>query len=167
MTYWPAWAGALALASIAVVHWFLLRRLMSVSSRFTAIVDRARGLGAASAVVAMPAAQPTIVHALFFVGVLLGGAVASVLSGSFAVTASLHASMLDAIVPSGAMRMGVLTLGGVLVGFGTRMSVGCTSGHGLCGVSRFQPGSLVATASFFGAGIVTSFALTMLVRGVS
>jgi uncharacterized membrane protein YedE/YeeE len=53
----------------------------------------------------------------------------------------------------------VLVLGGVLVGFGTRMAGGCTSGHGLCGVSRGQRGSLLATCAFFGGGVVASFAL--------
>ncbi len=54
----------------------------------------------------------------------------------------------------------VLALGGLLVGFGTRMASGCTSGHGLCGVSRLQPGSLLASAMFFGAGVATAFALS-------
>lgn len=53
----------------------------------------------------------------------------------------------------------MLLLGGVLIGWGTRMSGGCTSGHGLCGVSRAQPGSFVATCAFFGTGIVVSFLL--------
>jgi uncharacterized membrane protein YedE/YeeE len=39
------------------------------------------------------------------------------------------------------------------------MAGGCTSGHGLCGVSRFQPGSLLTTAAFFGAAVALSFAL--------
>lgn len=52
-----------------------------------------------------------------------------------------------------------LLFGGLLIGFGTRMSGGCTSGHGLSGAGRFQPASLIATASFFGAGVVVSFAL--------
>jgi len=44
---------------------------------------------------------------------------------------------------------------GLLVGFGTRMGSGCTSGHGVCGVSRLSQRSLVATAVFMTAGIVT------------
>ena len=51
----------------------------------------------------------------------------------------------------------VMAFGGLLVGFGTRMAGGCTTGHGLCGVSRFQPGSLVGTAAFFGTGIAVSY----------
>jgi hypothetical protein len=53
----------------------------------------------------------------------------------------------------------MLLAGGALVGFGTRMAGGCTSGHGMCGVSRFQKGSLLATAAFFGTGVVTSLLL--------
>lgn len=44
---------------------------------------------------------------------------------------------------------------GLLVGFGTRMGSGCTSGHGVCGVSRLSHRSLVATISFIVAGIAT------------
>jgi uncharacterized membrane protein YedE/YeeE len=42
------------------------------------------------------------------------------------------------------------------------MAGGCTSGHGMCGVSRFQKGSLLATVAFFGAGVATAFALGVL-----
>lgn len=52
---------------------------------------------------------------------------------------------------------GLLIAAGLLVGFGTRLGNGCTSGHGVCGVSRFAPRSLVATGSFMLAGMVTVF----------
>ena len=51
---------------------------------------------------------------------------------------------------------------GLLVGIGTRYASGCTSGHGVCGLSRLSPRSLVATASFMGAG----FALVYVMRHV-
>ena len=44
----------------------------------------------------------------------------------------------------------MLVLGGLLVGFGTQMGSGCTSGHGVCGLGRFSRRSLVATVTFFG-----------------
>jgi uncharacterized protein len=44
---------------------------------------------------------------------------------------------------------------GLLVGFGTQLGSGCTSGHGVCGISRFSVRSLIATACFIGAGIAT------------
>lgn len=56
----------------------------------------------------------------------------------------------------------VLVVAGLLVGFGTRMGSGCTSGHGVCGVSRFSQRSMLATATFIAAGIVTVALITVL-----
>ena len=53
---------------------------------------------------------------------------------------------------------GALILAGLLVGVGTRYGSGCTSGHGVCGLSRLSPRSLVATLAFMGAGFATVFA---------
>lgn len=47
-----------------------------------------------------------------------------------------------------------LVLAGLLVGFGTRLGSGCTSGHGVCGLSRLSPRSLVATCTFMAAGML-------------
>jgi uncharacterized membrane protein YedE/YeeE len=51
----------------------------------------------------------------------------------------------------------LLALGGLLVGVGTRFGSGCTSGHGVCGIARLSPRSLLATACFMAAGFVTVF----------
>ena len=51
----------------------------------------------------------------------------------------------------------VIAFAGVLVGLGTRYGSGCTSGHGVCGLSRLSPRSLVATLSFMAAGFATVF----------
>jgi uncharacterized membrane protein YedE/YeeE len=48
---------------------------------------------------------------------------------------------------------------GLLVGIGTRYASGCTSGHGVCGLSRLSPRSVVATASFMGAGFITVYVM--------
>ena len=53
-----------------------------------------------------------------------------------------------------------LLVAGFLVGFGTRMGSGCTSGHGVCGVSRLSQRSIVATGAFMAAGIATVFVLS-------
>ena len=47
--------------------------------------------------------------------------------------------------------------GGLLVGFGTRLGSGCTSGHGLCGMARLSRRSVAATATFFGVAMLTVF----------
>src|SRR5690606_41008324 len=52
---------------------------------------------------------------------------------------------------------GVLVLAGLLVGIGTRYGSGCTSGHGVCGLSRLSPRSLAATLAFMGAGFATVY----------
>lgn len=54
---------------------------------------------------------------------------------------------------------GALVLAGLLVGAGTRYGSGCTSGHGVCGLSRLSPRSLAATLTFTGAGFVTVFVI--------
>jgi hypothetical protein len=54
-------------------------------------------------------------------------------------------------------RFGTLVIAGLLVGIGTSYGSGCTSGHGVCGLSRLSPRSLVATLAFMAAGIVTVF----------
>lgn len=50
----------------------------------------------------------------------------------------------------------LLVAAGVLVGFGTRLGNGCTSGHGICGLSRLSPRSFAAVAAFMGAGVLTA-----------
>ena len=52
---------------------------------------------------------------------------------------------------------GTVVLAGLMVGVGTRYGAGCTSGHGVCGLSRLSPRSLVATLSFMGAGFAVVF----------
>lgn len=52
---------------------------------------------------------------------------------------------------------GMVVLAGLLVGAGTRYGSGCTSGHGVCGLSRLSPRSLVATLAFMGAGFATVY----------
>jgi len=53
--------------------------------------------------------------------------------------------------------MPVFVVAGLLVGFGTAMGSGCTSGHGICGISRLSPRSIVATLVFIGLGVATVF----------
>jgi uncharacterized membrane protein YedE/YeeE len=80
----------------------------------------------------------------FLVGLLL----APVIYGAFG--GAIPPVTVEASVP-------VLALAGFLVGFGTRLGAGCTSGHGVCGVSRGSPRSIVATAVFMVTAIATVF----------
>lgn len=56
-------------------------------------------------------------------------------------------------------------IGGLLVGFGTRLGSGCTSGHGICGLARLSPRSLAATIVFMAAGMASTFVLRHLIGG--
>jgi uncharacterized membrane protein YedE/YeeE len=58
-----------------------------------------------------------------------------------------------------------VVLAGLLVGFGSQYGSGCTSGHGICGLSRLSPRSLIATLSFMGAGFLTVYVLRHLIGG--
>lgn len=91
-------------------------------------------------------------RALFVGGLVAGGLVAALISpGAFIVEVDRS---LVAIIAAG-----------LLVGFGTRLGSGCTSGHGICGISRFSPRSLVATPVFIGAGAVTVFIINTVFGG--
>ena len=105
-------------------------------------------------------------HVVFLGSLVVGGALSALSAGSLPwsewslrPSGEIFAALFDQTPLSGVL---VLLAGGVLVGAGTRMAAGCTSGHGLCGVSRLQPGSLLATVAFFGAAVITALALKVL-----
>jgi uncharacterized membrane protein YedE/YeeE len=63
------------------------------------------------------------------------------------------------VVPRIEAGTALLVVAGLLVGWGTRYGSGCTSGHGVCGLSRLSPRSLVATLAFMGTGFATVFVM--------
>jgi uncharacterized membrane protein YedE/YeeE len=86
-------------------------------------------------------------------GFLVGGAI-------------LYVSM-PGVFTNTAIRPTIMTIiAGLLVGYGTSLGNGCTSGHGICGLSRFSPRSLVAVLVFMGAGVI-SVAIQRFVFGVT
>lgn len=72
---------------------------------------------------------------------------------------------LVAPLPAAAVDVGLagLVVAGLLVGVGVRMGNGCTSGHGVCGLSRFSLRSLVNVLAFMGTGVITVFVLRHLI----
>jgi uncharacterized membrane protein YedE/YeeE len=88
---------------------------------------------------------PRNIAIAFVIGLPLGAYLVARLAGE--VQVSFPSSMLPLIA------------GGLLVGFGTRLGSGCTSGHGVCGLSRLSPRSMVATALFMASGFVTVAAM--------
>ena len=102
---------------------------------------------------------PLVSQVALLLSIFVGGCVAAVTAGRFQLRLDMgHA--FDQIVTDNPIAMvGALFIGGVLVGFGTRLAGGCSSGHGLNGCGRLQPVSIVATAIFFGTGVLVSFLL--------
>lgn len=97
-------------------------------------------------------------HATFLVALALGGLASRLLRGRFEPSADLGPAFA-AVVGEGWRGWVALLLGGAMVGFGTTLCGGCSSGHGLFGCARLQPGSLLATALFFGSAVGVSFLL--------
>ena len=74
----------------------------------------------------------------------------------------LVAFMPTVIVAPSHRSIALVSIAGLLVGFGTRLGSGCTSGHGVCGLTRFSLRSLVATMTFMATGFVTATMLGVL-----
>ena len=85
---------------------------------------------------------------LFLIGLILGPLIYNLILGK-EINISISSSLI------------LLIIGGTLVGFGTRISGGCTSGHGISGISRFSLRSIIATITFMLVGI-----LTVLITGI-
>ena len=79
---------------------------------------------------------------LFLVGLILGPSIYTFISGQ-----EINISITNSLL--------LLIGGGALVGFGTKLSSGCTSGHGISGISRFSLRSIIATMTFMMVGILT------------
>ncbi len=84
--------------------------------------------------------------------------------GGLLIAPLVYALMATLPMPQIDAGYGALILAGLLVGIGTSYGSGCTSGHGVCGLSRLSPRSLVATAMFMAAGFVTVFVIRHLIN---
>ena len=80
---------------------------------------------------------------LFLLGLIIGPII-------YSLTGNEIASILTNSIP-------LLIIGGLLVGVGTKIGNGCTSGHGVCGISRFSLRSIIATVTFIITGVITVF----------
>lgn len=95
---------------------------------------------------------------LYVAAIVIGSAIATLQRGSWTVSTTLG-PRFEELWGDGVVAVLALFCGGIIVGIGTRMAGGCTSGHGLSGCSRFQPGSLASTATFMAAAVATTFLL--------
>lgn len=170
---WPGWVAGPLVGLYAVAFFLVMRRNLGASSGFPAVIEAVRGtddpahidLTAPDDPLALPKAPSDPAprwRVWWLAGLLLAGALNWALGGSATGTADL-AGFIDTFrgVP-GWGRLAILAAGGVLIGFGTRMSGGCTSGHAIFGISQRQWPSVLATLTFFAVGMATAFGIRFL-----
>ncbi|MGV9253132.1 YeeE/YedE family protein [Streptomyces sp. NPDC003697] len=109
--------------------------------------------------VAGPGPAPLVTQAALLVSIFVGGLIAALTSGRFHLRFDMGPGFRSLVTADPITMLVLLFVGGVLVGFGTRLAGGCSSGHGLNGCGRLRPVSLVATAVFFGTAVGVSFLL--------
>ena len=126
--------------------------LIGLSASAMLLLDgKIAGVSGILAGVLKPASNDTLWRICFLAGLFAGG-------------------LLLRILMPGAFDFGIirplpmLTIAGLLVGFGTQLGSGCTSGHGVCGVSRLSPRSLVATGTFIVSGALMVYLVNHLIR---
>ena len=133
-TPWPALAGGALIGLAAALLLWLNGRIAGISGIVNGAMNGPRG--------------DTAWRVLFILGLIVG-------AGTWLWLAP------PAFIARSNYPLGLIIAAGLLVGFGTRLGSGCTSGHGVCGIARLSPRSIAATLVFmaFGAGAV--FALRL------
>lgn len=131
-TPWASLAGGVLLGVASALFVLLNGRVLGISGILGGLLPPKQG------------------DASWRVSVLLGMFSAPLVYGLLAPEGFAKAPQIDA-------SFGLVVAAGLLVGLGTRYGSGCTSGHGVCGLSRLSPRSLVATLAFMGAGFVTVY----------
>lgn len=112
----------------------------------------------------LPLRTPWTAHLTFLVMLVLGGAIAAAFDGRLGWHLDMGESFRQ-LFGQGLSAWLVLFVGGVLVGFGTQMAGGCTSGHALSGTPRLVPASLLATVVFFVTAVVVSILIQVAASG--
>ena len=128
LSFWPALAGGMLIGLSAAVLLLADGRIAGISGIASGLLGRVN--------------TDTAWRAAFVLGLILGPVAYRLLAGHD------PAMRILAATP-------VLALAGLLVGFGTRLGSGCTSGHGVCGLARLSPRSLAAVAMFMATAILT------------
>jgi uncharacterized membrane protein YedE/YeeE len=148
----PWWAAGAAIAALTLALLFVTNRRLGLSSGFedlcSFIVDQPY-FRRSSLLAAREWRLPIIA------GLVLGGFLSAALGGGWHATWAL--GMLDqAAALSPAAKLAWMFAGGLCIGFGTRLAGGCTSGHGIFGLSNLELPSLIATLGFMASGVATT-----------
>ncbi|MEI7728679.1 MAG: YeeE/YedE thiosulfate transporter family protein [Verrucomicrobiota bacterium] len=184
--YWPWWLGGALLATVAILFPLLTGAPLGVSGALARLLKwggdkpgdsatpsapqcggatlpetgsaTASSDSASASSAAIGRGPDRLANLVFLLAVVVGGVIAGQVGGEHWGQTKLSPEF-HRLFGHGLQALLVLFGGGILVGFGTRWSGGCTSGHGLSGCGRLQPASLIATGVFFGVAIGVSFLL--------
>ncbi|MFT5426000.1 MAG: putative membrane protein YedE/YeeE [Gammaproteobacteria bacterium] len=127
----PAFAGGLLIGLSAIIMLLFNGRITGVSGILDGIVVNSKS-------------GDRLWRICFLAGLVLGGFIFNMI-------------WPDAFVPRDRFSLPLLVAGGFIVGIGTRMGSGCTSGHGICGIARFSRRSILATVVFMLSGGITVY----------
>ena len=127
----PAFAGGLLIGLSAVIMLLFNGRITGISGIMDGIVINSKP-------------DDRVWRVCFLLGLVLGGFL-------------FNLFMPDSFIPRDGFSLALLITGGFIVGVGTRMGSGCTSGHGICGIARFSQRSILATVTFMLTGAITVY----------
>lgn len=170
---WPWWVAGPLIGAYAVIFFVFARRNLGASSSFPAAIEALRGTDDPAHVDLSRPDDPLLLpkeardpaprwRVWWMGGLILAGALHWALGGQGTGEPHLPGFAETFGVLPLWMELGILGLGGVLIGFGTRMSGGCTSGHAIFGISQRQLPSVYATCTFFAVGMATTFIIRAL-----
>lgn len=132
----PALIGGLLIGLASAVLWLGNGRIAGISGIFGNLLPPAR----------------TVVWRVVFLAALVAG---TFITAALLPELGPKPELVSAPAASGIPTPIWIAVAGLLIGFGTRIGNGCTSGHGICGLARFSPRSLVAVAVFFAVAVLT------------
>lgn len=149
---WSGWVGGLAIGAYTLLQLVLSGRALGVSTGFgnvCSLVSKSPFFHKGEF------SDPTNWRLWFIIGLPLGGLIAVMTSPGATWSPSFHMGALyESVLPSALWAKGlVLMVGGVAIGYGSRMAGGCTSGHSIFGLALLNPPSIVASIGFFVGGI--------------
>jgi uncharacterized membrane protein YedE/YeeE len=163
---WPWYVSGPAVGLFVLAFLYFTGRALGASSAYQAVIEAAQGKGAnplaglgSKADLPVDPRDPAPRWRLWFLGGLFLGGLAAWMGGGLDTGGPGLPGFAEFFKAGPAAQAAILLGGGVLIGAGTRMSGGCTSGHAITGISNLQAPSLYATGVFFAVGMALSFAL--------
>ena len=148
--HWAAAGASIALITLALL--FLTNRRLGISTGFEDVCSFVVPVSYFARDAVRSARKWRLP---FIAGLIIGGFLSAVLAGGWTPTWDL--GMFDQVIGFGhAGKLAWMFAGGLFIGFGTRLADGCTSGHGIFGLSNFELSSFVATLTFMTGGILTT-----------